>query len=154
MFDPSSGNNKEQLVFWIKTYQSCGRWQEYKCPCRHAVAYFRNGMICHSWIFSNNMSMNISGTKSCNRYMNIAFSQLYKIRSDMMDKPIHQHWGQDNLDNQKQNDSRNVVISLTQRNLQLSVLSVEKQDIIVGHAPMLHHDVSLSHKYMFSLTFH
>ena len=23
MFDPSSGNNKEQLVFWLKTYHQC-----------------------------------------------------------------------------------------------------------------------------------
>ena len=66
----------------------------------------------------------------------------------MVEKPIHQHWGQDNLDDQKQNVSRSVArsvaISLTQTNLQLSVLSVEKHDIIIGHAQMLHHDVSLS----------
>ena len=52
-----------------------------------------NGNMCHSQIFSNNMCMNITGTKACNRYMNITFSQLYKIRSDMVEKPIHQHLG-------------------------------------------------------------
>ena len=44
-----------------------------------------NGKICHSWIFSNNMCMNITETKACNRYMNTTFSQLYKIRLDMME---------------------------------------------------------------------
>ena len=60
-----------------------------------------NGKICHSWIFSDNMWMNITGTKEYNRYMNTTFSQLYKIRPDVMEKPIHQCWGQGNLDNQK-----------------------------------------------------
>ena len=86
-------------------------------------------------------------------YMNITFSQFYKIRSDMMEIPIHQCWGQDNLDDQKQNITGSIAISLTQTNLQLSVLSVEKQDIIIGHAQMLC-PVSLSYKYMFSFTFH
>ena len=71
----------------------------------------------------------------------------------MMHKPIHQHWGQDNLDDQKQNDSGNVAISLIQMNLQLSALSVEMWDIIIGHAPMLHHDRSLSYKFMFSFSY-
>ena len=70
----------------------------------------------------------------------------------MMEKPIHQCWGQDNLDDQKQNVSRSVAISLTQINLQLSLLSVEKQDIIIGHAQMLCHDVTLPYKYMFCFT--
>ena len=60
-----------------------------------------NGKTCHSLILYHNMCMTITGTKACNRYMIIPFSQLYKIRSDMMDKPIHQHWGQDNLDDKK-----------------------------------------------------
>ena len=47
-----------------------------------------NVKMCHSLIFSNNMCMIITGTKAWNRYMNIAFSLLFKIRSDMMDKPI------------------------------------------------------------------
>ena len=61
----------------------------------------------------------------------------------MMDKPIDQFGGQDNLDDQKQNDSRNVAISLIQMNLRLSVLYVEKQDIIIGHVPMWCHDSNL-----------
>ena len=70
----------------------------------------------------------------------------------MMEKPIHQCWGQDNLDDQKQNVSRSVTISLTQINLELSVLSGEKQDIIIGHSQMLCHDVTLTYKYMFCFT--
>ena len=60
--------------------------------------------------------------------------QLYKIRSDMMEKQIHQHWGQGNLDNPKQNVSRSLPISSILMNPQLSALSVERLDIIEAHA--------------------
>ena len=52
--------------------------------------------------------MTITGTKAYNRYMDTRFFQLYKIRSDMMEKQIHQHWGQGNLDDPKQNVSGSV----------------------------------------------
>ena len=72
--------------------------------------------------------------------------QLYKIRYDMMEKPIHQCWGQDNLDNQNQNISESIAISSTLTNPQLSVLSVERQDIIVGHTQMSCQDQSLTYQ--------
>ena len=93
-----------------------------------------NEKICHSLIFSNNMCITITGTKACNRNMDTTFFWLYKIRSDMMEKQICQHWGQVNLDNPEQNISGSKAISLILMNTQLSALSVERLDIIEGHA--------------------
>ena len=102
---------------------------------------------------TNIMCMDITGTKACNRYMKTTFSQLYKIRSDMMEKPIHQCGGQGNLDDQKQNVSGSMSISLMLMNPQLSVLSVEMEDINIGHAQMLHHDLRISYSKCFMLFF-
>ena len=60
-----------------------------------------------------------------------------------MEKQIHQHWGHDNLDDQKQNESAIIAIFLILMNPQLSALSVEREDIIEGHAQILWHDPSL-----------
>ena len=65
------------------------------------------------------MCMTIAGTKACNRYIDRTFSQLYKFRSDMMEKQIHQHWGQGNLDDPKQNISSGIAISSILMNPQL-----------------------------------
>ena len=62
---------------------------------------------------------------------------MQQIRSDMMEKPIHQHWGCSNLDYPKLNKSAIIAGFLILMNSQLSALSVEREDIIKGHAQML-----------------
>ena len=54
-----------------------------------------------------------------------------------MVKPIHQHWEYSSQDDPKQNESTIVANFLILMNPQLSALSVEKEDIIEGHAQML-----------------
>ena len=54
-----------------------------------------------------------------------------------MVKPIHQHREHGNQDDPKLNKSEIVVISSVLMNPQSSALSVEREDIIEGHAQML-----------------
>ena len=59
----------------------------------------------------------------------------------MMEKPTPQWLWQDNLVIPNQNVSRSRVISLTQKSPQSSVLSVEREDIIIEYVRMCHHNV-------------
>ena len=46
---------------------SCGKWEEYKYPCMHAMAYlWKMGTIWHFQQFCNIMCMTITGSKDCN----------------------------------------------------------------------------------------
>ena len=97
---------------------SCGRWQEYKYPCRHSIAYFRKW---EDVSFPDILQQHVH-----DYYRNKSMEQIYEhsifpvvqdqIRYDGQTHP--QCWGQDNLDDQKQNDSRNIAVSLIQMNLQ------------------------------------
>ena len=54
-----------------------------------------------------------------------------------MAKPIHQCWEYGSQDDPKVNKSAIIAIFSILMNPQLSALSVEKEDIIKGHAQML-----------------
>ena len=54
-----------------------------------------------------------------------------------MVKPIHQHWEYSTQDNPKLDKSKIVAIFSILMNPQLSALSVEREDIIKGHAQIL-----------------
>ena len=61
---------------------SCGRWQEYKYPCRHAIPYFRKW---EDMSFPDILQQHVHEyyrNKACNRYINITFSSCTK--SDMI----------------------------------------------------------------------
>ena len=137
--------SKKDMFLW--------KVEEYKYPCRHAMAYFR---IWEDMSFPGILQQHVHDyyrTKEWNRYMDTTFSQLYKIRSDMMETHIHQHWGHGNLDDPKQNNNTSIAISSIMMSPQLSALSVEREDVIEGHAQMLWHDLSLSYCKCFLLFF-
>ena len=82
---------------------SCGTWQEYKYTYRHDVAYFRK------W---EDMSFpDILQEHVHEYYRNKSMQQIYEYRHNNFPvvqdqiryggETIHQHWGQDNLDDQK-----------------------------------------------------
>ena len=151
---PAPARVKTNVLTLQEKTCSCGRWQEYKYPCSHAVVYFRRW---EDMSFLDIIQQHVHDyyrNKSMQQRIWIQhFFQLYKIRSDMMEKQIHQHWGQGNLDDPEQNISGSIAISLILMNLQLSALSVERLDIIGGLAQMLWHDLSLSYCKCFLLFF-
>ena len=67
---PAPARVKTNVLTMQEKTCSCGRWQEFKFLCRHAMAYFRN-----LGRFSRYMHMTIIGTRACNRYMDATFSQ-------------------------------------------------------------------------------
>ena len=67
-----------------------------------------------------------------------------------MVKPIHQHLEYGNQDDPKLNESMIVAISSILMNPQLRALSVEREDIIKEHAPMLWYDPTPSYCTCFS----
>ena len=58
------------LTIEEKSY-SCGRWQEYKYPCRYAMLTSENGKRWYFLIFSRSMCMTITRTKACYKYMDV-----------------------------------------------------------------------------------
>ena len=59
---------------------SCGRWQEFKYPCRHAMAYFRKW---EDMSFPDILDQHVHDyykNKSMQQYMSTMFSQLCRIR--------------------------------------------------------------------------
>ena len=52
-------------------------------------------------------------------------------------KPIHQHWEHSSQDDPKLVESTIIAVFLILMNPQLSAVSVEREDIIEGHAQML-----------------
>ena len=119
---------------------SCSRWQEFKYPCRHAVAYFRKWEdMSFPALLENHVH---------DYYKNKNMQQIYEynvfpvvqdqIRYDGQTNPLTV--GARQLGHRKQNVSRSVVILLTQKSPQSSAHSVEREDIIIEHVSMCHHD--------------
>ena len=78
---------------------SCGRWQEYKYPCRHAMAELQEmgRYMPFLDILQPTCALTFYRNKkhATNRYMDTKhFPWLYKIISDMMgETKSKQHWG-------------------------------------------------------------
>ena len=73
---------------------SCGRWQKYEYPCSHAVTYLR---IWEDMSFPDILQQHVHDyhrNKSMQQIYGYNTFLLQKIRSDMMKKQSHQHWGQ------------------------------------------------------------
>ena len=89
--------------------------------------------------------MNITGTKACNRYEYNIFPVVQdQIRYDGETYPPT--LGSRQPGQPKQDISGSIAISSTLTNPHLSVLSVKRQYIVIGHAQMLCHDLSLSYQ--------
>ena len=117
----------------------------YMYPCRHAMAFFRKWKDMSFPDILQEHVHDYYGSKSMQQIYGYNIFPVVKIRSGMMEKPIHQHWGCGNLDDPKVNESAIIVNFLILINPQLHALSVERGDIIKGCAQMLWHDPRLSY---------
>ena len=117
---------------------SCGRWQEYKYPGRHAISYFKKW---EDMSFPDILQKHVH-----DYYRNKSMHHIYgysifpvvqdQIRYNGETNPP-KFWGSGNLDNPKLNKSAIISIFLIWMNPQSSALCVEREDIIEGHAQML-----------------
>ena len=120
---------------------SCSRWQEFKFPCRHAVAYLRKW---EDMSFPAILDQHVH-----DYYKNKSMQQIYEYNVFPVVQDQIRYNGETNSPSvvarqwiiRKQNISRSRVISSTQKSPQSSSLSVEREDIIVEHVPMCHCDV-------------
>ena len=91
---PAPARVKTNILTIQEKTCSCGRWHEYEYPCRHAIAYFRKW---EHMSFLDILQQHVHEyyrNKRMQQIYEYYIFQLYKIRSDIMEKPIHQHWGQ------------------------------------------------------------
>ena len=112
---------------------SCGKWQEYKYPCMHAMAYLWKW---EQLVFPTILQYHghdYYQSKRLQHPMITVSSWLYKIKFSMMEKLIHQVYGRNNPDVQRRNCSGNGVNSLILEIHQLFVVFVGKVDTTGGH---------------------
>ena len=120
---------------------SCSRWQEFKYPCRHAVAYLRKW---EDMSFPAILDQDVH-----DYYKNKSMQQIYEYNVFPVVQDQIRYNGETYSPAvvarqwiiRKQNISRSRVISSTQKSPQSSSLSVEREDIIVEHVPMCHCDM-------------
>ena len=120
---------------------SCRRWQEFKHPCRHAMAYFRKW---EDMSFPGILDQHVH-----DYYKNKSMQQIYEYNVFPVVQDQTRYNGETNppMVVARQPGSPKTKCLWKQNHFinpespQSSVFSVEREDIIIGHVPMCHCDV-------------